>query len=123
MSEQFTVKVEHGPDDLVELVTLPIEYANIATNVLDSLLRYMLWGDKRFGDFIRACLLNDLQRAFARWDGENWQAFYMVVKFIYNRLPSAAWGTKGKIAVWEGTYNCKKHKLVDGGLVAINPSN
>jgi len=109
MTEQFTVKVEHGPEDLVELVMLPIEYKELSPNLLESLLRYRHWGDKRFGNFIRACLENNLQNAFASHDGDMTN-LKLIVKFIYNRMPALCWGSKEKVEAWEGINNLKTTK-------------
>jgi len=64
---------------------------------LDSLDRYV--NHKLMpGSFLTAVLSNDLFGAVGRADSENLAALPDLVKYIYNNVPSAAWGNRD--AVW-----------------------
>jgi hypothetical protein len=51
------------------------------------------------GGFLMAVLSNDLFGAVAQADSENLAALPEIVKYIYNNIPSNAWGTREQ--VWQ----------------------
>lgn len=52
------------------------------------------------GGFLTAVLCNDLMAAIARADSQNIQALKDICQFIYNEIPSNAWGSPKNIANW-----------------------
>ena len=54
----------------------------------------------RPGHFLSSCLANDLQKAFSHADSSNLNQIPVIVKYIYNRIPSACWGSWQAIDDW-----------------------
>ena len=54
------------------------------------------------GDFLTACLENDLSKAVNRADGNNIKYLPMIVKWMYWNLPQGCWGSKENVASWHG---------------------
>lgn len=52
------------------------------------------------GGFLTAVLSNDLFGAVAMADSANRLALPEIVAFIYNDVPSAAWGSADKVYSW-----------------------
>ena len=56
------------------------------------------------GSFVTGMLENDLKAAFGRFDSVNVDSALPemrdLFKFIYNELPSGAWGSKDKMDEW-----------------------
>lgn len=52
------------------------------------------------GDFWMAVLSNDLVRTFDLADAENSEKILAYVRFLYNDLPSTAWGSPEKVRDW-----------------------
>ena len=52
------------------------------------------------GGFLMSVLSNDLMGAVARADSENVRAIKDICQFIYNEIPSTAWGSPKKVAEW-----------------------
>lgn len=52
------------------------------------------------GDFLRAVLENDLVQAFGRADTTNLEHMFDWASFLYNEMPSNAWGSKEKVNAW-----------------------
>lgn len=52
------------------------------------------------GHFLRAVLENDLSRAIGYADAESVKLLPILVSFVYNTLPTGAWGDKEKVAKW-----------------------
>lgn len=46
------------------------------------------------GDFVRACLENNLVEAFKRADDTNREALPHIVAWLYNEMPASAWGSE-----------------------------
>jgi molybdopterin-guanine dinucleotide biosynthesis protein A len=66
---------------------------------IDGLKRYI---EHRIptGDFLRAVLENDLQRATAHADNRNLPLIGLYCKYLYNEAPSACWGSPKKVKAW-----------------------
>ncbi len=54
----------------------------------------------RTGSFLQAVLENNLMEAFARADDENVVGMYDIVKYVYNNVPIACYGSPAKIQAW-----------------------
>lgn len=52
------------------------------------------------GDFVRACLENNLKMAFACADIHNERALKEIVQYLYNYVPFNAWGSEKAVADW-----------------------
>lgn len=52
------------------------------------------------GGFLKAVLENDLCEAVCRADQSNFQLLPVIVRYVYNELPSPCWGSKEKVAAW-----------------------
>ena len=52
------------------------------------------------GGFVTAVLENDLMEAYARADSGNINAMYDIVKYVYNEIPMACWGSSKKVYDW-----------------------
>lgn len=80
----------------------------IPQHTLDSLNRYV---QHRImpGGFLFAVLTNDLFSAVSRADSQNLEALPEIVQYIYNKIPSDAWGSRD--IVWQYIKNQFYNKL------------
>ena len=65
----------------------------------ESIARYVYDGCQP-GSFLTACLENNLRDAVANADDDSLAALPCIVGYIYNEIPSAAWGDPGRVAEW-----------------------
>ena len=68
-------------------------------DVIESLKRYQNGGIPP-GGFLRAVLENNLCEAIGHADDNNLPALRDIVGWVYNRMPSAAWGSREKYKAW-----------------------
>jgi hypothetical protein len=54
----------------------------------------------RPGSFLSAVLCNDLKESLGCADDENAANLQALVAYLYNEVPSAAWGSPEKFAAW-----------------------
>lgn len=59
------------------------------------------------GSFLYSVLTNNLFDAVGSADTDNIVELPNIVKFIYNEVPSAAWGSKDKVKTW-ANYKLEK---------------
>ncbi len=52
------------------------------------------------GGFLTAVLTNKLGEAFGRADDQNTEHLRCVVEYVYNDIPSIAWGSEEKVEAW-----------------------
>ena len=52
------------------------------------------------GQFLRACIENNLCRAIAFADDDSLKVLPAVVGYLYNRCPSECWGREGAFIAW-----------------------
>ncbi len=71
----------------------------IPERMIGGLERYV-FGRVQPGDFLTAILENHLVNAFARADAENFTKIGAYAAFVYNELPSTAWGSREKVRDW-----------------------
>lgn len=76
-----------------------IDYSLIPESTMESLLAYKETG-RPTGDFVRAVLENNLKEAFARADDNNIRAMFHTVSWLYNEMPSGAWGNEQRVRNW-----------------------
>ncbi len=76
-----------------------LNYDLVSDTVKDSLARYV---EHRIetGGFLRAVLENNLKEACGRADEQNQATLFHIVGYIYNELPSVAWGSPEKVRQW-----------------------
>jgi len=65
------------------------------------------------GDFIMAILENTLKRAVAYADIENERAIVEIVKYAYNELPKACWGSPKAVKEWYAGLQRKRRGNLD----------
>ena len=53
------------------------------------------------GQFLRACIENNLCRAIAFADDDSLKVLPAVVGYLYNRCPSECWGREGVFMAWQ----------------------
>ena len=75
-------------------------YGNIPQRTLDALNAWGLRGEFNGGDFLRKVLENDLVGAFGTADKANKAALQDIVYYLWNHMPSGAWGNKGVISIY-----------------------
>ena len=85
---------------VVEMIR-PLDFSgyNIPGHTQDALRRYI---EQRIfpGGFLTAVLSNNLFEAVGQADSDNIKAIPDIVKFIYNRVPADAWGSREKMEAW-----------------------
>ena len=64
-----------------------------------SLEGYVNYGDMP-GHFLTAVLEGKLYEAFNRWDGIQPENLSILVKFIWNKLPSGCFGNEESVTAW-----------------------
>lgn len=74
-------------------------YGRIPTSTKDAILDWALHRIPPEG-FVEAVLCNDLTNAVGRADSENLRALSDTVKFLYNWVPSACWGSVESYNRW-----------------------
>jgi hypothetical protein len=74
------------------------EYLSIP-DVIETLDAYALDG-RPPGDFLIAVLSNDLKEAFGRADTNNAENMHAVLRYCYNHIPAACWGSPEKVKAW-----------------------
>lgn len=72
---------------------------NVPRTLHDGLVEYFAVR-RPTGDFLRACLENDLTMAALRADPGNRFCLAEVVLFLYHGCPERAWGSPAKVAAW-----------------------
>lgn len=75
------------------------EYFPIREDLLGAMERYLNNGIMP-GGFLTAVLENNLVDAFCRADMENSANLKNIAGYVYNNIPSQAWGSKEKIGKW-----------------------
>lgn len=74
-------------------------YSRIPLTTLGALDRYLRLGI-RPGDFLCAVLENDLKGCMSFGDEDNLAALHPLVMYLYNEIPSFAWGSPKKVESW-----------------------
>lgn len=72
---------------------------NISESVKGALDRYIQYGIAP-GGFLYAVLSNDLFAAVGRADRENIANLQKICGYVYNEIPSNAWGSEAAIEKW-----------------------
>lgn len=75
------------------------DFFHVSADILGSLERYLNSGIMP-GGFLTAVLENDLVNAFGRADIQNSLNLKNIVGYVYNHVPSQAWGSRANIDQW-----------------------
>lgn len=79
----------------------------IRDDMLDALNKYIEHGHP-VGDFLTAVLCNDLMEACGRADDENMANLPAYCAFMYNEMPPASFGSRGKVAAWLAKFEAER---------------
>lgn len=79
----------------------------IKQDTQDTIDRYVDHGVPP-GDFVKAVLCNDLRESFGRADHENIATMFEIVKYCYNHIPAACWGSHEAYKNWMEMHRNKK---------------
>lgn len=74
-------------------------YYPVGESIIGSLERCLNYGIMP-GGFLTACLQSDLKEAFARADHFNSSNMKNIVGYLYNDIPSTAWGSPEAVNAW-----------------------
>lgn len=74
-------------------------YEALPRHLAEELVAWALFG-RPVGNFLDACLRNDLRGAINQADAESREAIQLVVWAIYNRLPMGCQGSTEKMCRW-----------------------
>jgi hypothetical protein len=80
-------------------IELTLEEERVPWHDHDSLIQYVLRG-RPVGDFLQAVIENNLTEAFGRADEENRRCLFEICAWLYNWMPSNAWGSPAKYSAW-----------------------
>ncbi len=78
---------------------MQINYSSLPEHMHGAAHRYIEEG-LRPGDFLQVVLENDLVQSFGCADTLNLMAMQEWVHWLYNEIPSTAWGSPAKVRVW-----------------------
>jgi len=84
-------------------------YSELPEGLQGGMKRYLEDGI-RAGDFLTACLENDLVGAINRADATNLPHLQSIVKWMWNELPQGCWGSREKVASWHGVTHILAHE-------------
>lgn len=62
------------------------------------------------GHFLGSCLANDLQGAYSHADSWGLELIPVIVKYIFNRIPSCCWGDWKTVENWKGMDHYNKER-------------
>jgi len=93
---------------------MEIDYSKIpAKHMVDGMKRYLEHGIEP-GDFMIALLCNDLTGAVNRADGTNIRLLPEWVRFMFNDIPSNAWGSVHTYQNWVGQTQKEREVILYG---------
>lgn len=81
-----------------------IDYSGLPHNLQGGMKRYIEDGIPT-GDFLRACLSNDLMEAVGQASTKTYEYLYSVMMFLYNEAPARhsdikLWGSREVVKQW-----------------------
>ncbi len=86
---------------------MPIHYDTLPEHDRESMRLYVEHGILP-GGFLTACLENNLSEAMVRADKINRECLLDIVSFLYNEIPSPAWGSPEKVRQWSMDHQAKR---------------
>lgn len=78
----------------------PSEYYPGMSDVMRGAVERYLNNGIMPGSFMTAVLENNLKEAFGRADSYNSQNMKDIIGYLYNEIPSSAWGSKERVTQW-----------------------
>ena len=78
---------------------MKFDYSKIPEHCQKGMKRYIEHGIIP-GDFLQAVICNNLVESFARADGTNILCLFDYACFLYNEIPTSAWGSEEKMMKW-----------------------
>lgn len=94
--------------------THPRDYSLIPPAIKEALDAWARDGHPH-GDFVRACLQNDLLEAAARADANSGRALVAIVIYMANELPAPCWGSREKYLAWEAQMTYEREQRQKAG--------
>lgn len=85
---------------------IAFDFANTLP-LYESLVAYRDHGHP-VGDFLTALLENDLRAACGHADDTNRWLIFSYVSFLYNEMPSQAWGSREKVVAWLARHAARR---------------
>jgi len=82
-------------------VALFSRYEELPERYRESMQRFIEHGTNP-GHFLWAVLSNDLFDAVASADKQSQEDLISIVRWLFSNAPSASFGTKQKVALWQG---------------------
>jgi hypothetical protein len=76
-----------------------IQQGPIPAHILPGIARYLADGIVP-GEFLTAMLTNDLRGVMQHADEQNMERLPAIWHFLYNNIPSSAWGSRERMAKW-----------------------
>ena len=76
-----------------------IDYTRLPEHMREGMQRYVEHG-QRPGKFLNAVLENDLMAALGYADSRNLPRLYDFGSFLYNKVPTACYGSPEKVTAW-----------------------
>lgn len=80
-------------------ITEETQWGGVPERMRPGIIRYVEQGVIP-GEFLTAVITNDLKNAVLRADDENVNLLLEYVKFFYNWVPAACWGSQANMAGW-----------------------
>lgn len=81
-----------------------LDVAEVPEHLHGGLIRYLTSGIPP-GHFLTAVLENNLAESFSRADENSRAGLFNLVRFLYNDVPSTAWGSRAKVDAWMATFH------------------
>lgn len=78
---------------------MQVDYSKLPEHCRDGIKLYLERGIMP-GGFLTSILENNLVEAFARADDINIHRMFDYANFLYNEMPSPAWGSPEKVKAW-----------------------
>lgn len=106
----LNVDIEKALDDAVKS-----NYGYLPPWFIKEIHTWVFTGRMSQEPFIQAILRNDLSATFLFADNYTIDSLKSMVKYIYNQVPTGAWGSIEKLAQWKKSHD-QSYKSTTGGV-------
>lgn len=86
-----------------------VDYHKIPADTIRTINDYVEKGYHP-GGFVTSVLSNNLKMSFSSADVHNRNAMFEIVKYLYNEIPSVAWGSPKEVEEWLESKNNKEEQ-------------
>ena len=86
------------------------DYSRLPEHCREGMKRYIEHGIIP-GDFLQAVICNKLVESFAIADDTNIKRLFDYTDFLYNEVPTSAWGSEKKMLEWANGFQPQKPDL------------